>query len=122
MFDMAKFDSTHEVSNEEANAEKAKSNFFQPPGQFMHALGATDFMAPRELSRKKWLQYGEYAGGFQNFDRKTEIDIEDEIDAKIKDLKSNGEYERNRGDGFGHIGKGSKDMDIPLVKFHKESG
>ena len=71
------------------------------------------------FQRKKWLKYGEYAGGFQNFDRDNELDLEDEVDLKIKELKSLGNHDTNEGDGWGHIGKGSENLNAPLVKFHK---
>ena len=34
--------------------------------------------------RKKFLVYGEYAGGFQNFDRNSELDQDDEVDREVK--------------------------------------
>ena len=101
-------------------------NFFQPPSVGKSEGGIERSQGPKSsptlLSRKKWLKYGEYAGGFKHFNRDKEIDPEDEVDLAIKDLKSEGQYGTNRGDGFGHIGKGSEDMDVPLVKFHKLGG
>ena len=79
-------------------------------------------VAPESFSRKKWLKYGEYAGGFLNFNRLEEIDQDDSVDTTIKDLKSGGAFGTNRGDGFGHLGKGSKDPDSLIVKFHKDNG
>lgn len=75
-----------------------------------------------DFARKKWLKYGEYAGGFENFNRLEEIDQDDSVDTQIKNLKSGGAFGTNRGDGFGHLGKGSKNPDSPIVKFHKEYG
>merc|ERR1712037_379898 len=47
-----------------------------------------------DLFRKKWLVYGEYAGGFANFNRKEEIDHEDdEVDEEIKRQKSKGKFD-----------------------------
>ena len=74
------------------------------------------------FARKKWLKYGEYAGSFENFNRLEEIDQDDSVDTEIKNLKSGGAFGTNRGDGFGHLGKGSKNPDSPIVKFHKEYG
>ena len=71
-----------------------------------------------DLFRKKWLVYGEYAGGFANFNRKEEIDHEDdEVDEEIKRQKSAGKFDTNRGDGWGHIGKGSSAQSETDLKF-----
>ena len=53
-------------------------------------LNDTFFNDDLELitGRKKFLVYGEYAGGFGGFDRRTELDKDDEVDRGVKELKS----------------------------------
>jgi len=94
------FDDSDEDHLEGINARRNLVGF----GQLQQQNG----LESNHLFRKKWLVYGEYAGGFANFNRKDEIDHEDdEVDEEIKRQKSAGKFDTNRGDGWGHIGKGS---------------
>ena len=92
-------------------------------------LNGTFFEDDLELiiGRKKFLVYGEYAGGFSNFDRGEELDQGDEVDREVKDRISNNQWNKKNqegrghgvGPGFGNIGKGSESLNSDLVRFQK---
>ena len=74
--------------------------------------------------RKKFLVYGEYAGGFAKFNREVELDKNDEVDLAVKERISAGAWDdkvngKGWGPGFGNIGKGSENLDSSIVKFQK---
>jgi len=109
------------------NRLKANQERPNPAGIAVRSeLNLTDFWDDDlELitGRKKFLLYGEYAGGFEKFNREVELDKSDEVDRDVKDKISDEKWNVRTGNGFGpgfgNIGKGGENMRSDVVQFQK---